>query len=384
MSMEAMLDEERLEVLALLGDQSNKPRAPSSIGGRSPSPYTTTPRSPVRSMLEIGDDAPAPTSTNPSSPSAAAKKTPPRIAPIRSMLDVDSPPAQPVRSMLDVGGPAGAPVKQVLSNPSSPSEPNFRTRTSGHLRSLSDAASMPVSFGPRSSASKLDPTSEYQFSGIITNHAGVAMPKRVTLGGKKPTNPTSMMEVMRGNDVSTLSLPGEGRGRHYSVAGPSSSSTTKSKSPSSRLGMRPHSPNNNLISNRHLSPAGRAVLTGNQTFDLSNAYRRLSDARLAISGGSLSELPSRKRSDDLAGSGRLAKSYLSPDGDLLPDDSSDDDGASSSDEEGHRGRKAARTFDNGETGSTASQSPQNTRTAKSLLAAAEEERKCLYHRARKE
>lgn len=364
-------------MLALLGDQSAKQRAPTSNDGRSPSPYATSPRSPVRSMLDIGSDAPPPiSSTNPSSPTLA-KQTPPRIAPVRSMLDIDSPPAQPVRSMLDVGEPRGLPVKQVLSNPSSPVEPNFRSqRTSGHPRSLSDAASKPVSFGPRSSAAKIDPTLDYQFAGIITNHAGAALPKRVTLGGKKTANP-SMMEVMRGNDVSGLTIPGDGRGRHYSIAGPSTNSktTSKSKSPTSRLGMRSHSPTTSLINNRHLSPAGRAILQDSQTLDLNNAYRRLSDARLAISGGSLSELPTRKRSDDLVGSGRLAKSYLSPDGDLLPDDSSDDD-ASSSDEEGHRGRKAARAFDKAEAGSATSQSPESTRIPKSLLAAAEEERKC--------
>lgn len=58
-SMEAMLDEERQEVLALLeaGSSNNKSRDARSLGNRSPSPYTT-PRSPVRSMLDIGDDPP--------------------------------------------------------------------------------------------------------------------------------------------------------------------------------------------------------------------------------------------------------------------------------------------------------------------------------------
>ena len=51
MSMEAMLDEERREVLALL--EGTQPRAPTSIEARSPSPLST-PRSPVRSMLDIG------------------------------------------------------------------------------------------------------------------------------------------------------------------------------------------------------------------------------------------------------------------------------------------------------------------------------------------
>jgi nucleotide-binding universal stress UspA family protein len=124
------------------------------------------------------------------------------------------------------------------------------------------------------------------------------------------------------------------------------------------------------------------MLGNNQTVDYQNAYRRLSDANLARSGGSLSELTRRKRSDDVVG--RLQKDYLSPDGDLLPDDSSDDHGGSSSDEEGERGRKASRPFDDGDrdsnSGAPGSQSPQTTRKTLSLLAAAEEERKsaCIH------
>lgn len=60
MSMEAMLDEERREVLALLEGTSNpRPKSLSALGARSSSPYTT-PRSPVRSMLDIGEGPPPP------------------------------------------------------------------------------------------------------------------------------------------------------------------------------------------------------------------------------------------------------------------------------------------------------------------------------------
>jgi hypothetical protein len=105
---------------------------------------------------------------------------------------------------------------------------------------------------------------------------------------------------------------------------------------------------------------------------MSNAYRRLSDAHLARSRGSLSQFGTRrKRSEDLAGSGRLKKDYLSPDGDLL-EDSSDDRGGSSSEDEGERGRKTARTFeDDPGANNTALNEPRKTL---SLLAAAEEER----------
>ncbi|KAL1865097.1 hypothetical protein VTK73DRAFT_5507 [Phialemonium thermophilum] len=359
MSMEAMLDEERREVLALLEGQAgsnSRSKPPAPLGARTPSPYTS-PRSPVRSMLDV--------------------------APVRSMLDVDGPPAPPVRSMLDVDSPpssSASSAKQVLSSPSSPTESNFHAHKKNHTihpRSLSDAAVKPVEFGPRSSSQRLDPTSEYQFSGIITHGAGQALPKRVGQGGKRASG--SMAEVMRGADVSGLVLPGD-RGRHYSIGGPSSRLTNKSKSPHNRLDVRSRSPHSNLLSGRHLSPVGKALIAENQTVDYQNAYRHLSDANIARLGGSLSELTRRKRSDDMASTGRLEKDYLSPDGDLLPDDSSDDSGSSSSEDEGERGRKVARSFEkrptSGESaaGSSSSRSPETPRKTLSLLAAAEEER----------
>lgn len=53
MSLEAALEEERIEVEALIAATS-RPRPPSALSGtRSSSPYTA--RSPVRSMLDIGE-----------------------------------------------------------------------------------------------------------------------------------------------------------------------------------------------------------------------------------------------------------------------------------------------------------------------------------------
>ncbi|GAB1315985.1 UspA domain-containing protein [Madurella fahalii] len=371
MSMEAMLDEERREVLALLEGTSNqRPRPPSSLDARSPSPYTT-PRSPVRSMLDIGDAPSSPLLRSPVSPmNLSTKTTSPQLAPVRSMLDVDSPTPPPVRSMLDIDTPPPPGAKQVLSTPSSPTDPSSRANSTSHThpRSMSDAAIRPVDFGPRSNTARHDPTSEYQFAGIITNNAGQALPKRVTQGGKRAS---AMAEVMRGNDVAGLVLPGD-RGRHHSSAGPSMRLSNKSKSPHNRLGMRSHSPRSSMIG-RPLSPAGQTMLGDNQNVDYNNAYRRLSDAALARSGGSLSELGRRKRSNDAARNGRLAKDYLGPDGELLAEDSSDDNGGSSSDEENERGRKTARSFDNLKS-PDGPESSGSQKKVRSLLAAAEEER----------
>lgn len=358
-------------MLALLeGTTSPRPRPPSALGNRSPSPYT--PRSPVRSMLDIGDDPQTPDLLYPASPKSFSTKTAasPRTAPVRSMLDVDSPPAQPVRSMLDVDTPLPA-ARQVLSTPSSPTDLHPRGHGPGHPhpRSMSDVSNRPVDFGPRLGPRPVDPTSEYQFSGIITSNAGQALPKRVTQGGKRPG---AMAEIMRGSDVSGLVLPGD-RGRHHAATGPSGRPGNKSKSPHNRPGMRSHSPRTTPLLGRTLSPGGRAVLNDPEILDYNNAYRRLSDAALARSGGSLSELGRRKSSNYMAGTGRLAKDYLSPDGEVLVEDSSEDNESLSEDDEGQRGRKAARNLDSITSGAGAS--PESQRQAKSLLAAAEEERR---------
>ena len=289
------------------------------------------------------------------------------------MLDVDTRPPQQIRSMLDVGdSPPPIATKKVLSSPPSPVEPQPASRA-GHSRSMSDAASRPADFGPRSSAHRSnDPTSNYQFSDIITNNSGQALPKRVTQGGKQRS---SMAEIMRGNDVSNLVLPGD-RGRHYSSVGPSVRLGNKSKSPDNRLSFRSGSPGGNLLQARPLSPVGRSMLGDALEIDYNNAYRRLSDAALARSGGSLSELGRRKKASDNAGAGRLAKDYLTPDGEMIVEDSSEDR-ASSSEDEKERGRKTARRFEDSKTQSAESTSPETKRTPRSLLAAAEEERMWL-------
>lgn len=346
MSMEAALEEERREVEALIAAR-NRPRPPSALSGvRSSSPFT--PRSPVRSMLDIG--------------------------PMKSMLDVDGPPAAPRRSMLDMDSPpaSASKGKQVFSTPSSPvlaSNQLARAANSSHPRHMSDVASKPVGFGPRSQDGNRDLTSEYQFSDIITSNTGhAALPKRVSQGNKKTNQPPSAMShLVRGGDVSRIPLPGDTRGRH-SIAGPAMRIGSKSRSPHSRLGMRSSSPAANLLSGRHLSPAGRAFVEETYGMDMNNAYRRLSDANLLRSGGSLAEIGRKKKSEDNPDGGRLAKDYLTPDGDDLYDDSSDDQDSNA--EEGERGRKAARSFEalgSDKAGAT-------DRAALSLLAAAEEER----------
>lgn len=368
MSIEAMLDMERKEVLALLENRTKPERSPDRM--RASSPYT--PRSPVRSMLDVGDD----NSSKPASPRPA----------YRSMLDVGTsnpPPSSKQRNRLGSStSPIGSSRQSGSSTtPNSPvlskAEPVLAgpgASSGPHVRSFSDASSKPVEFGPRASVySNNDPTSGYQFSGILTQNYGHQMPKRNTQGGKK--NPGdkrqstgALAEALRGADLSNLQLPGD-RGRSFGVG--TSRLGNKSKSPHSRLGARSPSP---AVS--PMLPPNKALLDDGRIVDISNAYRRLSDANLAFSSGSLAQLPMRKRSE--GNGGRLVKDYLGPDGEELG--SSDDDEPYSSDDEDRGRKKAPRSLNpdaKGEDGknSSRSRSAKSERKTLSLLAAAEEERK---------
>lgn len=369
MSIDAMLDMEREEVLALL---ENKNSGGAGGGMRSSSPYTNAPRSPVRSMLDVGDD---------DAGSSHGRTSPGPQPPVRSMLDIDGPPpaAQPVRSMLDVGGPAALrPSSQTRSpyNRSTPSSPTMANaplyKASAqspisrlHPRSSSDAAFKPADFGARKSLGSNDRVSEYQFSGILPSSAsGNLIPKRPAQN-KRSSGGSSLVEALRGYDFSGLQLPS--RARNSSANRPG---YHQSKSPHNRWNDRSKSPAVPRDSNQVMLGDGRIV-------DMNSAYRRLSDANLAFSSGSLSQLPMRKRSDD-AGAGRLVKDYLGPDGEHL--ESSDDDEPLSSDDEDRGRKKAPRSLNPDAKGETdeendsRSRSGGSKRAALSLLAAADEDR----------
>lgn len=377
MSIDAMLDMEREEVLALL---ENKPSSSSSNGAgsmRSASPYAHAPRSPVRSMLDVVAD-------DDDTGSANRRTSPAPQPPVRSMLDIDGPaqpPSKPVRSMLDVGGPATArPSSQTRlpynrSTPSSPTMAQASLYKSSsnppsrlHPRSSSDAAFQPADFGPRRSAGPPvinDRTSEYQFSGILPSSASGNLPGNKRSSGKRPSGGSSLADALRGYDFSGLQLPSS-KNRNSSTSRPG---YHQSKSPHNRWNDRSKSPAVPRDPNQVRLGDGRIV-------DMSSAYRRLSDANLAYSSGSLSQLPMRKRSDD-AGAGRLVKDYLGPDGEHL--DSSDDDEPLSSDDEDRGRKKAPRSLNPDAKGETEddgsrSRSGGGKRAALSLLAAADEDR----------
>lgn len=391
MSMEAALDEERRNVLALLEGSAQTPRAHrgsagsagSAAGsGRASSPFAS-PRSPVRSMLDIADES-VPrhhsiAGTNGGITNAAR-------SPVRSMLDVGAPAPAPVRSMLDVG-PA---TKVVHSAQTSPVESSHKHRASlnstVHPRSMSDVAQRPANFGPRAlpeRTSKGDLTSGYQFSNIFTSNSGApTAPKRNTLAGKK-AGPGVMSDVMKGSDLSNLS--GLDRGRHQSTAGTGigAGAARKSMSPHNRLGFRSNSPHSGLLSANTANSSSKYTLDDGTSIDMNNAFRRLSDANLALAGGSLAALSGksqRRRTDSgndaSAANARLVKDYSYPEDENVVE-SSDDEHDHSSDDEGQRGRKKTgreANDDSPESQTIGMGRAKGPRQALSLMAAAEEER----------
>ncbi|KAH8599942.1 hypothetical protein B0O99DRAFT_503642 [Bisporella sp. PMI_857] len=356
-SMESVLDQEAKEVLALLeGNPANGPRGSASSAGserRSSSPLS--PQSPVRSMLDVGD-----------SPS------PPR-APSITGSDNGVSSGQhgtKIRSMLDIGGPSSS----AASTRSAQTSPTLSTHklasVSKHPRSASDAAARPPEFGER--APGYEKPSPFQFSGpgfLPANPGGPVVPKRNTQGpslmGKKL--PSAMSEVMKGGDISAFGA--RDRGRHHSLA--DIESTAKSRSPHGRLGLRSNSPHTGSGQD-----TSKFTLKDGRILDMSNAYRRLSDGNLALAGGSLSTLSERK----WAGSGdvlegvdsRLQKSYTPMEGEDVIVDSSDD--GNTSDESHGRGRRGKSSEGKAAEKSVGTGRTKGQRTARSLMAAAEEER----------
>ncbi|TKA79956.1 hypothetical protein B0A49_02174 [Cryomyces minteri] len=258
---------------------------------------------------------------------------------------------------------------------------------------------LPSSSGPTRGRG-LNPESAYNFE-MYPSIESQAMPKRVTQGGKKSQR-NAMAGVYGDGEIPklpSLSVGGNQRdkGRHHSAAGilarshkppsPSGGSGERSASPGYRQG----SGGLNTNSMNLQKTPGMYVSGSGKTIDINNAYRRMSDAAFMRSGGSLSSLPTRKGSDpakgemEAPGGGvRLQKDYYADEGEEDAVESSDEgdyegdtSGAeSNSTEKRGRGRTPLRRTTDGGPGSEESASPAgHLRTPKSLLAAAEEDRK---------
>lgn len=374
MSLETALDDERREVMNILEGRPSQPRA---LANRSNSPFaqnrrTRSPAPPVRSMLDIGPASPK--------PALVASQT----------LGSTS---QAVRSMLDTSSPGPTRSAQSIITSASAVPPS----SSALHKSRSDA----TEFRPRAPNDReaVDLNADYQFK-MLPSIQNQALPKRVTQGGRKQ-NISSMASIMQGQELGPLLSRGRDQRRHNSTAGIGASS----KSPSSRLLHRSESPGTGTL----MQTPGKFITDSGKVIDMNNAYRRLSDAALLKSGGELSTLPANSASSRIrlatgetlspTGEARLQKDYYQNEGDGEGAIETSDDElqtGSSADEawgrSGTRGRKRGRRREGLEEGdsnpddSEADMVPlaegavgmgrsATPRKVKSLLAAAEEERK---------
>ena len=368
MSLEAALDEERREILKILEGSPEKRRKSGLTGShlseneRAGSPLGT--RSPVRSMLDVGPSTSTGRHASIAGSGVGITNNTYRSsqAPIRSMLDPVSEGVSTSTRAVDPSSPEVSPT----------GEGTFKDKPADQ--------------------SRISPNSEYQFDMLPANPAN-ALPKRVSQGGKNKGGRQNTISSLLNNGGRELE-----RGRHHSISG-TGIGQNQSKSPSSRFGksgrsQSPRHPRLNSNSYNLMGDPGKFVGERGQVIDMNSAYRRLSDAALARSGGSLSALPARAGSEHIrAGSGemlsptggvRLEKDFDDGDEDAL--DESSDEGARSSDDEFY-GRGRQKNDSGKESGGTdadddsdgdalsSNKTKAKSRVPRSLLAAAEDERK---------
>ena len=274
--------------------------------------------------------------TGPGRPSSQQRASSPSVAksPVRSMLDIGEGPLSPVQRHASIAGQGVG-----ITNPHVPQQ---------RMRSMLDPGAPPKSapLAHTTSLPRINVEKEYSFD-INPTAPSSGVPKRVTQGGK----------TLRG------------------IFG---SSSTASRSDASRTYMGKGRSNSPAVHKSKLNNNSSGLMTGPNVFvsdsgqliDMSNAYRRLSDANLLKSGTSLANLPVRKGSDPTRGevegpdgAMRLTKDY---DEDAVDTSEGSEDG---SDEEWDSDRGRGRTRD----GQELPESEGGPRRPKSLLAAAEDE-----------
>ncbi|KAI4638455.1 hypothetical protein J4E93_010009 [Alternaria ventricosa] len=258
--------------------------------------------------------------------------------------------ASPIRSMLDVDSPA--------------------------QRRSSSRGSTGIPFAMPSSPRRVNPESAYKFE-MLPSIDAHAMPKRVSQGGKldAAAKPRAMSSVY-GNSSGFL---GNSRDRHNSASGPLGRSKSgspgpgRSASPVTRMANpTPAAPTSN---NTFVTESGKRI-------DMDKAYRKLNDSALAQSEGGLSSLPNRKGVDPVKGTatapGGGVRLATDDDGEDSAAVESSDNASDSSDwEDGWnktKERKRGRQRSRKSSGGTDSMG-REVITAKSLLAAAEQERR---------
>ncbi|KAI8935157.1 hypothetical protein NX059_007750 [Plenodomus lindquistii] len=272
-----------------------------------------------------------------------------------------------------------------------PESPAVRTRSPGSptspLRSMLDVDDV----GQRRSSSRgstgipfampsrrVNPEAQFRFDSLPSIDAQ-ARPKRVSQGGKLDVAPKPRaMSSVYGASPGFLASSNT-RDRHNSISGPTGRSKSGSPAPDRSLSpaTRPRK------SSTPASPTGKTLVTDSgKHINADTAYRKLSDSALANSEGGLSSLPSTKGTDPVTGTApapgggvRLTKDDDGEDSAAV--ESSDNDSDSSEWEDGwsstkkrERGRQRTRKESGG-----VDRMGRDIITAKTLLAAAEEEQR---------
>lgn len=311
-----------------------------------------------------------------SSPHVSSRAQSPSVplSPLRSMLDVDGDEAPRSRSKRRRGGvPA---YRRMLDESKVSSPPPTGSRSSSH----GGQPSSPPSSARGYASQSRNPESAYQFEMLPTIESH-SMPKRVTQGGKKQPKPRAMSSVY-GSTSDALGKTGKGnqRERHNSFGG--FLGTSKSGSPGPG---RSESPGGRKLSHNTTSDPKMYVTDSGNVVDMNHAYRKMSDSALIRSGGALANLPIRKGSDPSKGEAlapgggvRLATDDFGDDEDAI-ESSDDTESDGSSDGEGwgsqkRRGRQRTRQ-DDGEGEEEEEEEDIDRDEPRSLLAAAEDERK---------
>ncbi|PGH08523.1 hypothetical protein AJ80_07843 [Polytolypa hystricis UAMH7299] len=361
MSLEAALDEERLQILDILEGRPAHSHSSSRPRHASPTP-------PVRSMLDVSTDGaqqrPGGASGSPSGRTASTSN-------VRSMLEPVSP----------------SPLRLTHSAAASPtSQTSYLHDKNGHRRA-SEATTIGL---PEIKKKEVNIDQDYQFDMLpsIPHHA---LPKRVTQGGKlgSSTNnsamhASSMAAVISGADLG--SIPGYSRGRDYRRHNSSVGAANQSRSPSAHRLARSQSPGTKLLGANSTFTPGKFYTDSGKMINMDMAYRKLSDAALSRAGGSLAHLPKKPTSGERGdgdaqsenGDTRLPKDDY-PDAHSDDDDTTDVDSSSGEEDwksEMYRGRRRSRKKSDADAASDGAGSQKGReKKTKSLLAAAEEESK---------
>ncbi len=315
----------------------------------------------------------------PKSPSSGRGDSP--VVPVRSMLDVSSGPVPRHGSIAGIG----VGITDGARGPQSPQSPQYRSMLD-ITSPITSPTPQPAASLPSPPVSQAQQQQQRRSSVDSTSKAAEGLPKALAVTTQvrnkaKDCGPTTAMAAAISGDLD--SLPGFGRtreGRHNSTVGIGA----KSRSPSSRLAPRSQSPSTNVLGANMPAapmPSNAYVTNSGKVVDMDKAYRKLSERSHGSSSFST-------EGENV----RVHKDPVDEEDEEAVESSDDDEPSTDEDEitsEASRGRRRSRRKkgssgsevdrDDSEGGSESTPlgmgQAHGPREAKTLMAAAEEERK---------